>query len=164
MNGLHQIRDAVIRTLESGGITAIPAYAGTAKQYVEPVTAVSVSEAAGKPSALCSYLGERWDEDTCTMQELYGRRLEVTIALEIRALDADSCESTMETVAELLIHSLPSGLRCGELSWNPVVWDQTNRVYLRAGKFCCQAYFIAESDGDSSTAFLEFILKGVLQS
>lgn len=165
MNGLIQVRDAVIRTLQDGGLTAVPACSGSAKHYTTPVAAVDVAQAAGKPAALCSYLGERLDPVSGTVREVYGRRLEVTIALDLRAPNADACESACESAAELILHHLPSGLHCSELSWNAVSWDKINQRFLRQGKLCCQACFLAESDsGDEPASLLDFILKGVMIS
>ena len=57
MKGLQLLRDAVIDALEKGGMTAIPAYPGKAKDYPGTVVTVDVGQAEGKPLALGSYLG-----------------------------------------------------------------------------------------------------------
>ena len=57
MKGLQLLRDAVIDALEKGGVTAIPAYPGKAKDYPGTVVTVDVGQAEGKPLALGSYLG-----------------------------------------------------------------------------------------------------------
>lgn len=163
MNGLNQVRDAVIQTLKQGGLTAVPARNGPAKQYTGPVTAVDVAEASSKAGALCSYLGERWDEKAGTVRELYGRRLELSVALDVRAAAAADCVSTMESVAELLMTRLPSGIRCGEQSWEAVSWDRDHQLFLRRGKLRCQAYFTAEAHPESGT-LSDFVLKGVITS
>ena len=48
MNGLNQVRGAVIAALNGGGLTAVAAYEGKAKRYPGAVIAVDVAEAAGK--------------------------------------------------------------------------------------------------------------------
>ena len=57
MKGLQLLRDAVIDALEKGGMTAIPAYPGKAKDYPGTVVTVDVGQAEGKPLAMGSYLG-----------------------------------------------------------------------------------------------------------
>ena len=57
MKGLQLLRDAVIDALKAGGVTAIPAYPGKAKDYPGTVVTVDVGQAEGKPLALGSYLG-----------------------------------------------------------------------------------------------------------
>ena len=71
MNGLNQVRGAVIAALNGGGLTAVAAYEGKAKRYPGAVIAVDVAEAAGKAMALCSYLGKTYDESTRTVRSLW---------------------------------------------------------------------------------------------
>lgn len=163
MNGLNQVRSAVIAALADGGLTAVAAYEGKAKRYPGAVIAVDVAEAAGKAMALCSYLGKTYDEQSGTVKELYGRQLTVGISLEVRAPVAADCETAMETAAERLMSSLPSGLRPGEQSWEAVCWDRDNQLFLRRGRVSCRAYFTAQADEEDGT-LLDFILKGVLSS
>lgn len=161
MNGLNQVRGAVIETLLRGGLTAVAAYDGKAKRYPGPVIAVDVAEAGGKALALCSYLGQVYDEGSGTVKELYGRQLTVGISLEVRAPAAADCETAMESAAELLMGGLPSGLRPGEQSWEAVSWDRDNQLFLRRGRVSCRAYFTAQTDEGDGT-LLDFILKGVM--
>lgn len=161
MNGLNQVRGAVVQVLEDGGLTALAAYAGKAKRYDGPVITVDVAQAAGRAMALCSYLGKTYDEQAGTVKELYGRQLEVAISLEARAPAAEECENTMEAASELLVNRLPAGLRMGEQSWEAVSWDRDNQMFVRKGRFCCRAYFTAETDQEAGT-LLDFILKGVM--
>jgi hypothetical protein len=162
VNGLNQIRDAVIQTLKNAGLAAIPAWEGTAKRYARPVVAVDVAQAAGGAMALGSYLGEVYDKAAGTVRELYGRRLEVCISLEVRAPAASGCESAMESAAETLMRALPSGLRPGEQEWKGLSWDAGSQMFLRTGSLQCRAYFTASSEaGDGD--LLDFILKGVVK-
>ncbi|MEA5041000.1 MAG: hypothetical protein VB053_00480 [Oscillibacter ruminantium] len=48
MNGLNQVRDAVISALKSAGVAAVPACEGNAKKYAGAVAAVDVATAEGK--------------------------------------------------------------------------------------------------------------------
>lgn len=163
MNGLNQIRAAVLTALQSAGLTAVPAFDGTAHRYAAPVTAVDVADAGSRPVGFGDYLGESYDETEGTVRELYGRQLDVTVSLEVRAPAAAECETAMETAAQTLLCALPSGIRPGELSWEAVSWDRHNQLFLRRGRLRCRAAFTAETDPESGT-LLDFTLKGVVSN
>ena len=67
-----------------------------------------------------SYLGERVDPETQACREIYGMRLELTLSLDIYSppgLGAAGCDSALETLHQVMLGSLPSGLRPTELRW-----------------------------------------------
>jgi hypothetical protein len=163
MNGLNQIRDALIQTLKDGGLQTNAAFSGEAPRVTGPVVSVEVSGVVGKPVAFGGYLGEVYDEETSTVRERYGRRLEAEIQLDARSPEAAGCESAMEQASDALAAGLPAGLRLLEESWDGPVRDGTNRCYLRRGHLKCLAYFTAETAGESGV-LLDFALKGVLSS
>ncbi len=164
MTGLNQVKAAVIETLQKAGLSAVTAYDGAAKRYDGPVAAVDVAEAAGKPGAFDSYLGQVYDPEAGTVVERYGRKLDVTLSVDVRAPTAAACEEGCERAAEALLSGgLPSGLRLGEQSWEAVAWDKANQMFLRKGRAVGRAFFTATAEVDSGV-FLDFILKGVLTS
>lgn len=132
MKGLQLLRDAVIDALEKGGMTAIPAYPGKAKDYPGTVVTVDVGQAEGKPLALGSYLGSR--EEKGSLRELYGCRMDFTLVLEVRGKKAGDCEAG---------------------------WDAGTGRFLRKGSLDGGAYFIAEREAESA-ALLDLKLKGVV--
>ena len=89
MKGLQLLRDAVIDALKAGGVTAIPAYPGKAKDDPGTVVTVDVGQAEGKPLALGSYLGSR--EEKGEPRELYGCRMDFALSLEVRGEKAGDC-------------------------------------------------------------------------
>jgi hypothetical protein len=162
MTGLNQVRTAVVQTLTAAGLTAVTAYDGEAKRYDVPVAAVDVAEVTGKPMAMGSYLGQVYDETAGTVRELYGRRLELSLLLEVRAPGAAECETACETAAQAIMSGgLPSGLRLGEQSWEAVTWDKAAKMFLRRGHAAGTAYFTASAEEESGE-LLEFTLKGVV--
>ena len=161
MSGVLQIREAVIAALEAAGLTAVAAYQGKAKHHTGPVAAVDVAAVSTREAGFGSYLGLRESEVDGGLRELYGRQMEAEILLEVRSAQADECEQGMETAAQALLERLPSGLRPGALSWEPVSWDEDNRLFLRQGKVHCRAFFTAELNPEDGT-LLNFILKGVV--
>ena len=146
------------------GVSAIAAFpAERAKAYPGAVAAVSVGAAEGKTLGFCNYLGETWDEERGTVQELYGKQLEGEIIVDIRAEGAADCESGCEAAAEVLLGGLPVGIRPGELRWESLQWEKTTGLFLRRGVLRCRAVFVAESTEDGE-AFLDFILRGVMRN
>ena len=164
MKELTQVRDAVLAALQTEGLEALAAFpAGRARQYGGPVAPVSVGAAEGRMLGLCSYLGEIYDEAAGAVKELYGKQLEAVIFVDVRGARAADCESGCETAAEVLLGRLPAGIRPGEVRWEALAWEKETGMFLRRGQLRCQAVFAAKG-GEEGTAFLDFVLKGVLKT
>lgn len=164
MKELTQVRDAVVTALCDAGLKAVAAYPDERmKQYGGPVAAVSVGAAEGKTMGFCNYLGEVYDDVAGTVQELYGKLLEGEIFISVRAERAADCERGCELAAEVLLGQLPDGIRPGELRWEALAWERATGMFLRRGSLRCQAVFTAQAQEDGEV-FLDFILKGVMQS
>jgi len=163
MKELRQIRDAVIGALRGAGLAAEAAFPDkwTAERKT-PLATVAVGAAEGRAVGFCGYLGETRDASGA-VREVYGKRLEGEITVDIRAERAADCEDGGETAAAVLLGGLPEGIRPGELSWEALAWEKETRLFLRRGKLRCEALFLAEA-GEESGVFLDFILKGVLHS
>ena len=161
MRGLNLLRGAVIEALEKGGMKALPACPGKARNYPGTVVTVDVGQAEGKPLALGSYLGTR--EETGTQRELYGCRLDFTLTLEVRGERAGDCEEGWETISDILGGgTLPSGIHFSRQSWEGLCWDAGTERFLRRGSLGGSAYFIAERDAETA-ALLDLKLKGVVR-
>lgn len=162
MKELTAIRDAVLAALQEAGITALAAFpAERARSYSGPVAAVAVDTAESKTVGFCNYLGETWDDEAGTVRELYGKRLDGVITVEIRGAQAEICRQGAETAGDVLLGGLPAGIHPGELTWEGISWEKETGMFLRRGRLACQAVFIAKSSG-GDPMFLDFILKGVL--
>lgn len=162
MKELMQISQAVIDALSEAGVQAMAAFPPErVKQYDGAVAAVSVGTAEGKAVGFCNYLGQVWDEEAGTVEELYGKQLEAVITVEIQAARASLCEEGCAAAAEVLLGGLPVGIRAGELNWEAISWEKATGMFLRRGGLHCQAVFTARSQEDG-TAFLDFTLKGVV--
>lgn len=163
MKELRQIRDAVIDALRREELEAEAAFpAKWAAERNTPLATVAVGAAEGKAIGFCGYLGETQDAFGGS-REVYGKRLEGVITVDIRAARAADCEDGGETAAAVLLGKLPEGIRPGELSWEALAWEKETGLFLRRGKLRCEALFLAEA-GEDDGVFLEFILKGVMRS
>lgn len=162
MRELRQIRDAVISALRAGGLAAEAAFpAKWAARHAEPLATVAVGAAEGRALGFCGYLGETRTPGG-EAREVYGKRLEGVISVDVRAEGAAACQEGGETASAVLLGGLPEGIRPGELSWEALAWEKETGLFLRRGRLRCEALFLAEG-GDQGPEFLDFILKGVLQ-
>ena len=162
MKELREIRDAVIRALREGGLAAEAAFPSKwAAGGRKALATVSVGAVEGRNIGFCGYLGETRDSSGEVL-EVYGKRLEGVITVDVRAERAADCEEGGETAAAVLLGKLPEGIRPGELSWEALAWEKQTGLFLRRGTLQCQALFLAER-GEEETEFLDFKLKGVLQ-
>ena len=163
--GLEQVRDAVAAALEQAGLAVCPAFSpGWAKRYAVPVAAVGLRSGESRSDAFNSYLGRQLDPDTQAPQELYGMRLDMTLSLDIYApaeSGAAGCDRALNTLHQVMLEGLPSGLRPTELRWEEAVWDETTAMFLRRGSFSCSAYFVATATEEGAW-LTDFILKGVV--
>lgn len=163
MKELMQVKQAVMDALNDAGVTAIETFPDSrAKSYAGAVAAVAVGAAEGKTMGFCNYLGEVYDDEAGTVQEIYGKQLDGSITVDIRAERAVDCEAGCQQAAEVLLGGLPSGIRPGELRWEALGWEKSTGMFLRKGSLLCQAIFVAQSQEDGEV-FLDFILKGVMQ-
>ena len=164
MKELAQVRRAVIDALNAGGVTAMEAFpADRAKRWPGAVAAVAVGAAEGKMLGFCNYLGEMYDQEAGTVRELYGKQLEAEIWADVYAGKASECQEGCCQAVDVLLGGLPSGIRPGELSWEGLVWEKETALFRRRGRLRCGAVFVAETTEDG-TAFLDFQLKGVVQT
>ena len=91
MKELRQIRDAVIGALRDGGLEAEAAFpAKWADERKIPLATVAVGAMEGKHIGFCGYLGQR-QEESGQVREVYGKRLEGVITVDIRAGRAAVC-------------------------------------------------------------------------
>ena len=163
MKELRQIRDAVIDALRESGLQAEIAFPSkwTADRK-RALASVSVGAAEGKNLGFAGYLGEI-REPSGTVREVYGKRLEGSVTVDIRAERAAVCEEAADLATNVLLGELPEGIRPGELRWEALSWETKTGLFLRRGSLRCEALFLAESTEDTGV-FLDFILKGVMRN
>lgn len=160
MKELRQMRDAVIDALQDAGLEAEAAFSEhRVRKHEGAFASVAVGAAEGKAIGFCNYLGEILGEDGVS-RELYGKQLEGSISVEIRAESASACDGGCETASGVLMGGLPEGIRPGELKWEALCWDKSMQLFLRKGQLSCMALFVASAGEED--VFLDFILKGVL--
>ena len=162
MKELTLVRDEVVRALQEAGLTAFAAWPPERRRdHDGAVAAVDVGTVESGALGFCNYLGQSYDQALGTVREFYGKQLAAEILVDIRAERAADCESACGRAADVLLGGLPTGIRCGELSWEGIQWEKDTGMFRRRGRLRCRVVFVAESGGDDE-AFLDFRLKGVL--
>ena len=102
MTAVGQVKRAVMAAIAAAGGAAVESYSvEQLKCYQTAVTAVGAKETVIDESGAIEYLGEKTDEKTQQPVSVYGRRMRLTLLLEVyapRELGAAGCETAAETV------------------------------------------------------------------
>ena len=141
MTAIGQVKRAVVKAVAEAGCAATAAYgAEELKRYERAVAAVGVRETRITKAGLIGYLGRRTDERTQETAECYGRRMELSVSLDIyapRTLGAQGCEDAAETAAQALTTALPEGLRLrAALGRTGMGQDERDVPPVRTGGIC----------------------------
>jgi hypothetical protein len=155
---------AVVSALKGAGVAATSALpAATMPQLNGPVTAVGLQSATATRSGFYDYLGLETMDDG-SRRELYGRKLEATLFLDIYSparLGGAECRRAAEAVSEVLLCGV-DGVSLGTFTLGQCVYDEASNCFLCACTVEANAYVYAVASEDG-TEFTDFILKGVLK-
>ena len=162
-SAIEQAKRALCAALERAGLQAETAFASErAAARESAVAVVGLRRGESRGGGLSSYLGRR--QEGSRWREVYGLRMELTLSLDIYSppgLGAAGCDSALETLHQVMLGSLPSGLRPTELKWEETGWDEDTSMFLRRGSLSCSAFFTALAEEDGAL-ISDFILKGVV--
>lgn len=121
MTAVGQVKRAVAAAIKAAGCAAIESYSEEQlKRYATAVAAVGTKETVIEESGAAQYLGEKVDEATQETVSVYGRKMLLTLLIEVyapRTLGAAGCEKAAEAVTQALMTALPEGLKLGSLQW-----------------------------------------------
>lgn len=156
------ISAAVCRWLTERGIPAVEGWVQEPRAEAgEPVVVVTVREYTAQSAGFEHYLGERYNEATAAWEELYGRKVELTLGLDLYAAQRES-EGSMQMLAQRLAGVLtleaPDGLQVGNVTCGKTEWDTGQRRLKREMSACCTAWLQAVCTEESE--FLDFELRG----
>ena len=165
MAALNTITAAVRDSFTSSGIeAAICEYpAGEKMRYDKPVLSIGVKSGSGVSSGFSEYMGERYDIESDTYSELYGKRLEIVLGVHIYSPrvphGAAGCISVFSEIAAAT-GNFPLSLRVREISCGETEFDTVTGMFHCLVELKCLAYMYAVKTDD--TELLDFKLKGVL--
>lgn len=157
------VREAAVEYLNEQGIPARAAWDDRTRG-TEPVVAVSVRKAEESGAAAWDYLGERYDAQRGSWDELYGRRVELTLGLDLYVPGGDDggkeCQSLFDAVSQALAGARgwmrPHTLRRGEVSYR----EEEDRFVCPVEAEC--TVFLCAVAGESGE-FREFTVRGKLK-
>ncbi len=166
MTAVKQVKRAVVKAMTDAGVTAVESYSAERfKMSKCAVTAVGVRETVIEPGGGLAYLGQRADEKTQEVREVYGRKMDLTLSMDVyapRGLGVDGCEEAAETAMQALMTALPEGLGLREMQLGQTEWDKATGMFRLCASARYAAYFLCERAEDE-TVFTDFVLKGTVK-
>lgn len=164
MAGLDEIRERMAEYLRAGGLETVTAWRETPGERPAGVmAAVSLRGCEGGPAGFQDYLGERYNADAGRWEELYGRRMRLTLGLDLYADRGErggeaGIRRAFDRMVETLRAGGPEGLRVTELTTGETGYDQTLGLYHARAEVVCEAYLHAVAD--EGGMFLDFKIRG----
>lgn len=162
MKGLDELRGAMARYLLDHEVDAVTAWEpGMRTRRDGPAAVVSLRGCESGPAGLRDYLGERFDEKSGRWVELYGKRAEVTLGLDLyapKALGEQGCAALFTKVAEVLAGGGPAGLTVMRLVCGEAVYDGQEGLFRCPVQAVCGVYLYASAEEDGT--FSDFVVRG----
>ena len=159
---LNVLRQSAVELLGEYGLYAVTAMEPAArKRWDGPVVAVSLSRVACGDGGFQDYLGLRTDPETGEKSELYGKSVELTVAMDIYAPrdgGEAACQEAMALLAEAVTGRGVGGLAVREVSAGRVEFVERDGLYRLPVSCLCKGWMVARVD--SSGTFVDFEVKG----
>ena len=151
--------------LTARGAAAMTAWTGRERERLtRPTAVVSVRKCQVGPAGFQDYLGERFDRDSGQWTELYGRKAELTLGLDLYAPE-ETAGAAMETalfrLARALVRGGPEGVSIREFSCGETEHDSKARLLRRSVRAVCVVCLTGEEE--PAAAFSEIAVRGGLK-
>lgn len=159
---LEQIQQELARVLSEQGVNAVAAWPqGRAVQPEQAMVLVSLEEVKCTPSGLQDYLGQWADEPGGEELVRYGRRAQLTFALDVLTPPEQGAQQERALLDEMLavLHIQPPlGLRVQELEVEQGQFDSKQQLLRRRCRLRCSGWLHAR--GQREDSLLSFELRG----
>ena len=122
---------------------------------------VSVREYDAHTAAFAHYLGERYNVDTAAWEEVFGRKVELKLGLDLYAPEEGTereLQQLLERLTALLTLEAPEGIRIGAVTCGQTRWDEQQRRLRREVTAACTVWL--QAVGTECAEFLNFELRG----
>lgn len=166
MAELDSVIAIVCQCLADGGASAVISQNpfGGKKKHVKPIITVGLKAGSAVSCGFAEYLGLRYDSVTDIYNELYGKKIDLSLCLAMWSPKNsenghEKCLMLFSQVVDAL-KCLPEALKVRELSCGETVYDPTADMFRCDAELKLSAFLTAECSDDSQ--FLDFKLKGVL--
>ena len=127
--------------LTARGAAAMTAWTGRERERLtRPTAVVSVRKCQVGPAGFQDYLGERFDRDSGQWTELYGRKAELTLGLDLYApeeTEGAAMETALFRLARALVRGGPEGVSIREFSCGETEHDSKARLLRRSVRAVC---------------------------
>ena len=161
---LETLRQAVAAALNAGGVNAVAALEPEARRRWDgPVAAVSLAGVECGPGGFQHYLGVWKNPDTGLEEEVYGRKAQFTLDLDLyapRSGGEGACRDALAQAAEILLTGGAGGLDVAELVADRVEFLTQDGLYRLPVRCRCQGWLVVRRD--SAGVFTDFEVKGRL--
>lgn len=159
---LEQIQQELAQFLTQREIPAVAAWPeGRAQEPEQAVVLVSLEEVKCTSSGLQDYLGQWADEPGGEEILRYGRRAQLTFALDILSPPKAGTEKERELLDRMLAafqEQAPMGLRVQELEVEQTEYDTKEQLLRRRCRLRCSGWLHAKEQQEDS--LLSFELRG----
>lgn len=157
---MQQLIGLLLQAMKEAGFSAIRANpAARLPRITEPVVCVGVKQAAGSAAGFFDYLGTIDDPQT-GLRELYGRRVDCAVQLEIVSPMDGGAQAAEDAASEVMqAAGALKRVRVGAVTLGQVRCDGENAVFRCPVTVELSAYFYAVEADDGET-LTDFILKG----
>lgn len=164
--GIERIREEMARYLNSHGVRALTAWPGQERSALTgPAAAVSLRSCQAGPSGFQDYLGERFNPDSGRWEELYGKRAELRLGLDLYAgagTDGQDLQSAFDRLVRALQQGGPQGVQVLEISGGETAFDSAQGLLHRPVEALCRVWLCAAAEPGGE--FLDFDIRGGVQS
>lgn len=160
MTGLDQVREIMADYLRAQGVDAVTAWPETPRRHRSaPVAAVSLRGCSAQAAGFQDYLGERYNEQKKCWEELYGKRMKLTLGLDLYGTKGGAeLARAADDLAEALHKGGPAALRVEEFSMGEAKYETEMGLYRCPAEAVCEAYLYAAAEAGGS--FLDFEIRG----
>ncbi len=162
--GLDELTGLMVSHLTDSGIAAVSAWGDQGRQLGDaPVVSVSLRKCSTGQSGFANYLGEQYNTVTGLWEEIYARKVSLTLGLDIYA-PVDVGEEAVNAAFDQLVYALtqgaPSGMNLEEISCGETTYDEGERLLKRTVEAGVSLYLYAVATAGET--FLDFRVKGGL--
>ena len=163
--GMESIRERMADYLNGQGVPARTAWPERGSPLgAEPVAVVSLRGCQAESAGLLDYLGERLNQDSGLWEELYGKKLQLTLGLDLyapRRGDGADLQRAFDALAAALTLGGPEGLSVRAFSCGETVYDPGTDMRKRPVQVVCDAMLCAAARPGG--VFSDFELRGGLK-
>jgi hypothetical protein len=158
------VLEGLLSALETRGLKAYKEYPDVSLlRATESFAVIGVESFKSLSSGMGEYLGIRRSQGGFSEKEVYGKRLELSLYIEVYS--PFSSQRGAEGISDYTramgscFEELQSGIKAAEIRFGELCSDEELGCFKQKCKLRCEAFLLAETSGEDGE-FLDFVLKG----